>query len=311
MNFHSPRLVVLALCAASLSGCASVQAPLGTRAEKSANDSARVARSWDEIWGRVKQAVRIGKAADERFLAARDNNVERFTRAQRDLALLQLYSPAEAEVMRARAWSIEVGQAAEPREKAQLEKEEAAAYKRALEMSPQGEFSSRDPELLNALGYFLADKGRTRGDFERAERLSRQALSEHEKAVKEARQQGERSAEFLSARYSRANTRDSLAWALYKQATVSEIDRKSALQLLEEARREQQAALDEARQSLSALGSSAPKLSAELPYHLAMILRAQNVLEPKAERAEAAQALLREAVALDPKLQVAREVLAR
>lgn len=308
MNFRSPRLVALALCAASLAGCASVQAPIGGRV---ANNSGGVARSWDEVWGRVKQAVRIGQAADERFLAARDNNVERFTNAQRNLALLQLYSPAEAEVMRARAWSIEVAQAADPREKARLEKEEAAAYKRALEMSPQGEFSSRDPELLNALGYFLADKGRTRQDFERAERLSRQALIEHEKAVKETRQQGEQSAEFLSARYSRANTRDSLAWALYKQAQVEGTDVARALKLLEEARREQQAALDEARQSLSALGSSAPALSAELPFHLAMILRAQNALEPKSERAEAAQALLREAVALDPKLQAAREALAR
>lgn len=321
MIFHEPRLSLnsstrrrlsalgLALGALALSGCTSVQAPVGGRTAGTSTSSG-VARSWPEVWARVQQAIRIGKASDERFLAARDDNPERFARSQRDLALLQLYSPAEAEVMRGLAWSTQLAQAADPREKARLQASEAQAYRRALELSPGGEFSSRDPDLLNTLGYFLADKGLTRQDFERAERLTRQALKEQDKAVAQAREQGEDSAEFLSARYSRANTRDSLAWALWKQAKS---DPARAPALLEQARREQQAALDEARQSLSALKGpgigSAPALSAELPYHLAMILRAQNALAPDPKRADEAQALLREALALDPKLDAAREVL--
>ena len=309
MRLHSPRsALAFALCAVTLGGCASVQAPVGGRAAAAPEG---VAKSWGEAWGRVKQAVRVGKAADDRFLAARDNNAERFASAQRDLALLQLYSPQEAEVMRGRAWSLEVAQATNLGEKARLEQEEAAAYRRALKMSPQGELASRDPDLLNTLGYFLADKGHTPEDFEHAERLSRQALVEHDKAAQEARKQGEESAEFLNARLSHAITRDSLAWALYKQAGVDGVGATRAMGLLEEAAREQQAALDEARQALSALKGSAPRLSAELPYHLAMILRAQNALQPSAKRAEEAQGLLREAVALDPKLEAAREALGR
>lgn len=322
MTSHLPRFIPnararrrmsalgLAVAAAALGGCASIQAPAGGRSA-GASASEGVARSWPEVWQRVRQAVKIGRASDQRFLAARDNNVERFAQAERDLALLQLYSPAEAEVLRARAWSVELAQATDPRQKEQMQASEAASYRRALELSPGGELASRDPEMLNALGYFLADKGASRQDFERAERLTRQALKEQDKAVAKAREQGEESAEFLSARYSRANTRDSLAWALWKQAQVDGPLARNAPALLEQARREQQAALDEARQSLAALKGAAPALSAELPYHLAMILRAQNALAPSQKTAQETRDLLREALALDPKFEAAREALGR
>jgi len=322
MTSPSPRLIVkpqarrrlsslgLALGALSLSGCDSIQAPLGGRSAGPASTSRGPARSWSEVWQRVRQAAAIEKAADQRFLAARDNNSERFAQAQSDLALLQLYSPAEAEVLRAQAWSSQGQQAVEPAEKTRLEASEAASYRHALQLSPGGEFSSRDPELLNALGYFLADKGHTLQDFERAERLTRRAVQQHDKAVSQAQQQGEESTAFLSARYSRAKTRDSLAWALFKQATAAGSSAGRASELLRQARREQEAALDEARQALAGAkgpGVVSPSLSAEMPYHLAMILRAQNALAPDAAGEEQAQALLREALALDPKFQAARE----
>lgn len=326
MTSTSPRLLkprsrlrLGALCFAlgslSLSGCTSVRAPIGGRVGGQASAEPGLARSWAEVWQRVRQAVAVGKASDERFLAARNNNSERFARAQLDLALLQLYSPAEAEARRGQAWSTQLAQAQSPDDKARLQASEVASYRRALELSPDGEFSSRDPDLLNALGYFLADKGSSRDDFERAERLARQALKEQDKALSEAREQGEDSTEFLSARYSRSNTRDSLAWALFKQAQANAGDPRRASQLLEQAQREQQAAVDEARQSLSALKDSAlaspPSMSAELLYHLAMILRAQSSGPLASAHESQARDLLREAVALDPQFHAAREALER
>ncbi len=328
MNPTLPRLLTrpsarrvgalsLAVAALSLGGCA---AP-GTDASVSTSG---VARSWGEAWERVRMSLARGQAYDEAWMAARNNDVGRFERAQstlkrldysfmaRRLASQALLSPAEEEVERASQWSAQVQVATNEAQKAQLGQKEAASYRHALELSRQagGEFNSSNPVLLNALGYFLADKGTSSEDFKRAETLTKRALQLQDQEVQDARQKGgEEDGAYLLARFARANTRDSLAWALFKQAKT---DVRGNSQLLEAARQEQQAALDETRHSLSelkALNFASPTLSAELPYHLAMILRAQNVLSPLASREAQVQKLLSESVSLEPDFAPAQQAL--
>ncbi len=283
-----------------------------------------MARSWGEVWERVRLSLALGRAYDAGLMAARNNDTGRFEQARR--ALEQLSEQAGARALRAQAplsraeeevasaidWTNQAQSPLHAGQQAQLEQKAADSYRRALQISAQagGEFSSSNPELLNGLGYFLADKGTSPEDFKRAERLAREALKLQDQEVSDARQKaGEAGGAYLLARYSRANTRDSLAWAQFKQA-ASEPGARAA-SLLEASRREQQAALDEARHSLAELKALnlAPPLSAELPYHLAMILRAQNALAPAPARLAQAQSLLREAAALQPDFAPAQQAL--
>jgi tetratricopeptide (TPR) repeat protein len=144
----------------------------------------------------------------------------------------------------------------------------------------------------------LADKGRDAGDFQRAEKLTRRALALQDQAVQDAKQKsGADSIQLAAARFSRANTRDSLAWSLFWQAGAQSSDKQRAAVLLEKAKTEQEAALKEAREA------SEESLSPELLYHLAIILSAQNVISPTAERREKALELLSEALELQPDFQ--------
>ncbi len=140
--------------------------------------------------------------------------------------------------------------------KSELLAQAAQQYRLALRLSP--DFPSQNPDLLNALGYFLADRGSSNADFVTAENLTRRALNRLDELAK--------SQLILSSAdvaFTRANTRDSLAWALFRQKKF------------QEAFSQQQQAMSEARGALVS-GASDPSGESlrEMTFHLQQIEKA-------------------------------------
>lgn len=125
------------------------------------------------------------------------------------------------------------------------------ALERYLRLEPDHGSLQDYAGTLNELAYPLADKGKTAEDFQRAETMARLAVELYDSAIKK------KPSPLLRA--VRANTRDSLAWALFRNGK------------LDEAERQQREALREMR----AVNKIQPKLdvAAELPLHLGEILK--------------------------------------
>jgi tetratricopeptide (TPR) repeat protein len=141
----------------------------------------------------------------------------------------------------------------------QLQGQAGQKYRSALRWSPQ--FPSDDPLLLKALGYYLADRGRSNADFELAAELTNRAIVLLQKTMDDNKNIGVSGRKWLSEmRQQQAITRDSYAWALYK------------LKRYEEAEAAQRAALIEADSS----GLKDHGARAELQAHLAKILKAEG-----------------------------------
>ncbi|MBV9864999.1 MAG: tetratricopeptide repeat protein [Abitibacteriaceae bacterium] len=152
----------------------------------------------------------------------------------------------------------------------------ATLYRRALHLEP--DYNSTDPNNLNALGYFLAERGTTAADFKESERLVRRSLQLWDQQIAEADKAGLSPLDNLLGqanllKLERAITRDSLAWALYRQGQY------------EQARREQEDAVNEAKTE-SAKGIA--KMDPELYYHLGEIYRALNRTEDAKQQYQAA-----------------------
>lgn len=160
------------------------------------------------------------------------------------------------------------------------------AYRSALELKP--EFPDSEFERLNALGYFLADRGSTEADFAAAETHTRRSLQGWNKLIAELPESDLR---LPLLRFQRALTaRDSLAWALFKRGK------------LEEARREQTAAIAEARAALKSLPDATKINLVELLFHLGAIEAARG-------ETAAARAAFLEALGLDKEHEASREAL--
>lgn len=127
-------------------------------------------------------------------------------------------------------------------------------FRSALRWSP--DFPSRDPQLLNSIGYYLADHGHSPEDFERAEQFTTQAVTILDKMIQD---NGGRKDLLRAVQQQQAITRDSQAWALYK------------LKRFDEAEIVQEKALAQAK--TSKLDNLA---FAELWMHQAEILQAQG-----------------------------------
>ncbi|HVF10298.1 MAG TPA: tetratricopeptide repeat protein, partial [Abditibacteriaceae bacterium] len=134
----------------------------------------------------------------------------------------------------------------------------AEEYRKALRLMP--DFDSEDAHKLNALGYFLADRGTTPDDFNKAERLTRNSLALWDKQLAQLNKSDPR---LPLLRFSReVGPHDSLAWALYRQGRY------------EEALHEQTAAIAAARAASAASKVSTGPLASELYFHLGEIYRA-------------------------------------
>jgi tetratricopeptide (TPR) repeat protein len=231
--------MLLAPLALLAGGCAAV------RENSLAQSAARAvvtARSYDNIANAMK-------SGDDARLRA---NVDEMARVSSQSGAALRLSSAEQAVLEAVRGEADAAQL--PRA-ARLDALEQAAqnYRRALALSP--DFPSKDPQLLNALGYFLADRGTLPNDFVLAEKLTRRSVQLWDAELKKN--------DVEALRAARATTLDSLAWALFR---VNKLD---------EAEKQQREAIREARATNS--------LSAELPLHLADILaKAGKVAEARA-----------------------------
>ena len=160
------------------------------------------------------------------------------------------------------------------------------AYRGALELKP--EFENSDFERLNALGYFLADRGTTSDDFKTAENYTRRAVQGWDEAIAKMK---EGDAGLPLARFQRAlGPRDSLAWSLFKQGR------------LVAAHAEQTAAIAEVRASLKSLPAAMKNNLVELLFHLGAIEAARGDVV-------AARAAFTEALGLDKEHDESRKAL--
>ena len=122
------------------------------------------------------------------------------------------------------------------------------AYRAALAFLPseQVKWRSFDPQSLNALGYFLADRGLNRADFERAEKLTALSLELSPETNP-------------TERYLRSSgPGDSHAWALFRLGRTPEAFKAQA-------------------EVIATLGvnkvANAPRLPADIAYHWGAICR--------------------------------------
>lgn len=269
------RSLILILPVALLGGCAS---------NNGAADSSLLAR--------VAQSIVGGKAYDRAVVAARDGNDAAFLRAQRDLERAGgEFSAPGANSLAAQAVTLAIdfgqkAQAARGAEAQNYRQKEAEQYRRALQL---GAARSDDPQLLNAVGYFLAERGDSADEFKQAEQMTRKSLALWKQLMDNATLDTTRAA----YQFSMANVRDSVAWALYRQKRF------------DEAAREQELAIKEAREAAAKagiLGQSWSKMPPELPYHLGEIYRAQGKMAQ-------ARAQWQEALKLDPNFQDAISAL--
>ena len=170
-----------------------------------------------------------------------------------------------------------LGEAARSRggEKAELMAQSDTKYRAALAFAPQKSTESLDALTLNALGYFLADRGQTAADFERAIVLTRAAYQKWPM----------QNANLAASRVDRAlQPQDSYAWALFKGRKLAE------------ARKQQEEVLRVARK----LAPNA--IAAEIPFHMAEIYRALGDNEKARQEYEVA-AQLKPDADLKPKIE--------
>lgn len=226
----------------------------------------------------LRQAARsylVGTTYDQALIAARENNGRRLRDAMRRLQSLKAADVsgnlqlrhAEQLVRDAQSLDIQAAQSPDPKLRTKLSAESAHKYRAALRWAPA--FPSQDPLLLNALGYFLADRGTTEKDFLLAAQLTSNAVAMLSQRIADNEQIGVSDSNWMSAlKRQQALTRDSHAWALYR------------LERFNQAEAAQRKALKQAKSS----GLTNRPALAELWGHLAKILQAQG------ETAEAKQA---------------------
>lgn len=203
------------------------------------------------------RAVLMGKTFDRAAIARRNNDDEALVAAADDLGKIDPLSAAEQLVTVAAQLDGRAQITKDEPQKKLLEAQAAEKYREALRIAP--EFPSRNAMLLNALGYFLAERGQTKSDFQTGEQLTRSSLKLWDASVSEV-ENAPMSGQLLAARkFMRANTRDSLAWALFRQGK------------LQNAKAEQIIAVKEAKEFASQVGEKVP---ADLYFHLGEIERA-------------------------------------
>ena len=241
-------LAFLAVGAGLLGGCASSQNGSARRDPlRGVAASFLAARAFDRAQNALQRDDSAGlqRAGDELRRASNAGFTPRLSGA----FVAQLTGEASQ--------SAEIAKGARGEEMIELLQDSEEKYRAALAFAPEKTpEKSLDPLTLNALGYFLADRGTTPADFERAAILTRAAyrtwpVAKHpDPAALLSRAQG---------------PQDSLAWALFKQGKW------------EEARRH-----EEEVWNLS-VGMGSTDVTGEIPFHLAEIYRALG-LEDKARQ---------------------------
>jgi tetratricopeptide (TPR) repeat protein len=208
---------------------------------------------------KVARAVLAAGAYERGLRALRTGDANTTEAAQRELNRLGATPPRVNLTLRA-AWNelrdaefLDVqSRSFSGAQRSELRRRADAKYRRVLELAP--DFDSPSARDLNSLGYFLAERGTTADDFLKAETLTRRAVKLLDQQIAEVKSGKASNADALTAlRYMRAQTRDSLAWALHRQGRFRE------------ALSEQLVAMREESEVVDAAGA---RLSPELQYHL-------------------------------------------
>ena len=225
----------------------------------------------NEVLRNAARGVLMGKAYDRAVIAHRNHDNQALKNAtdelkkfdpqtEKELLVQPKLKLAESLVERAQNLDLLASKAKDSEKKRQFTEQATQKYREALQISP--EFPSKNPELLNSLGYFLADRGNTKKDFQDAEKLTRQSLKQWDGMLAELEKVPLSEKARTQVQFFRALTaQDSLAWALFRQGK------------LEEAAREQQDVLNTAERTAPLVNE---KISAELYYHYAEIERARG-----------------------------------
>lgn len=279
MKFRSLNLTCSALLLCAVAGCVSsgnrpedniggefLRNALRGLAAGRAYDRALLAQGRDDDAAYVQATTRLrdsgslsaAKWADQLTLERAENSViQGFT-----LDTLAMSQPSEA--------------------RAKWENRAMENYRRALTFSP--DFPSQNAQLLNALGYSLADRGESDADFKKAEQLTRASLEKMKKQIAKA-QNGSLlgAANLRELQYSAASgPHDSLAWALFKQKRYDEA-------LKEQTRAVADAKANQPSGLLAGGGEALP----DLLYHLGAIYAAMG-------QNEKARATFDEALKINP-----------
>jgi tetratricopeptide (TPR) repeat protein len=257
-RFFFPLL--LALFSLGIAGCAEGGSTLESLRENA-------------VLQNVARAVLTGKVFDRAAIAVRNNDENALQNATDELEKIDPLAAAEQLVKGALWLDVRAMNEKNPALKTELETQAAQKYRQALKIAPT--FPSHDAMLLNALGYFLADRGTSPEDFQTAEKLTRAALKLLDAEIAEIEGAPLSGTLLAIKKFERAQTaRDSLAWALFRQKKF------------EAARKEQIAAINEAKANIP----TGQKISADLYFHLAEIERAlKNVPAAKANYEAALQ----------------------
>ncbi len=206
------------------------------------------------------RGVLMGKAYDQAAIAQRNQDSQALQAATAELSRIDPLAAAEQLVLAALRFDITADSSSDVKQKRTLEAQAAQKYREALRISPQ--FPSKNANLLNALGYFLADKGSSQKDFQTAEHLTRQALKQWDGMLEQLADTPFTGKARSLVEFSRAQgPQDSLAWALFKQKKY------------DEAARVQKDVLKTTEQAAPEIGE---KITADLYYHYAEIQRARG-----------------------------------
>jgi tetratricopeptide (TPR) repeat protein len=173
----------------------------------------------------------IGVTYDQALIASRQENPDRLRSALNrldelnaiNIAIDLKLSHAEDRVrsgmrLQTQAYQIRNRKAALSH---QIEGQATQEYRSALRWSPR--FPSKDPVLLNALGYSLAEHGVSPKDFALALELTSRAVAILDRQITASAADGAPD-QTLQIEVDLANTRDSQAWALYKLKRFSEAE---------------------------------------------------------------------------------------
>jgi hypothetical protein len=136
-------------------------------------ENPEVSRATNPILGAL-QANHAGKAWNHGLRAARSGDTESLAVSAGELR--RLGATSEADLLTSAAAERQVRDAinldtqalqAPGARKQQLQQQANRRYRAALRLAP--DLQSRDPLVLNALGYFLADRGTSSADYVQAE----------------------------------------------------------------------------------------------------------------------------------------------
>lgn len=218
------------------------------------------------------RGVLIGKLYDRAAIAQRNRNTARLQETVRELEKLDPLAAAEQFVSAGLQLDSRAMKAA-PSQRQKLAAESEEKYREALRISPQ--FPSKNATLLNALGYFLADRGKSQQEFQQAKQLTSEAIRIWDQAIEEVEDAPLSGPLVAARRYMRAITRDSHAWALFRLGEY------------EAARSEQLDSIQETQETAETVKAEVP---ADLYFHLGEIERALgNIEEAKTQYHQALQ----------------------